>query len=203
MPWIAISNGRRSRLQGHGLLAAALKDNEISRKQKQRERRSAEPRECLQIPARQAPPPPWVPGCPQLRLRALQELEHTQSSSTEPKHIVFSIVRQSERTLPSREHLQSPFLSSEVESHTHRHCQKEKNMSWNMMGKTTLYIRRTGCSRGSKTPRPKQLVSEHLLTALQAWNRCHPGVHLSMQHLHLVDFFHRNQGHRNRIPCQH
>jgi hypothetical protein len=186
-PWIAISSERRLRLHGHGLLAAALKDNEISRKRK----RTEEPREHLP-PARQAQTLLRLRcglGCPQQQLQASLELGRTQSSNIEPKHIGFSIARQSAPTPPNREYLQHPFLSSEVESRTHPHCQKEKNMLWNTMGKTTLCIRRTGPSGRSKSSHPISLISRYLLTALQVWNRRHPCLYLSLQHFHLFDLF--------------
>jgi len=152
--WIAISSERRLKLHGHGLLAAALKDNESSRKRKQSEERSEE---HLPPPARQAQTLLRLRcglGCPQQQLQASLELGRTQSSNIEPKHIASSIARQSAPTPPNREYRQRPFLSSEVESPTHPHCQREKNMLWNTMEKTTLCIRRTGPSGRSKSSHP-------------------------------------------------
>jgi hypothetical protein len=194
--WIAISSERRLRLHGHGLLAAALKDNEISRKRKQSEMRSEEPREHLPLPARQAQTLLHLRcgglGCPQQQLQASLELGRTQSSNIEPKRIGFSIARQLAPTPPNREYLQHPFLSSEVESRIHPHCQKEKNMLWNTMGKTTLCIRRTGPSGRSKSSHPISVTSRDLLTSLQVCNRRHPCLHLSLQHFHLFDLFYFN-----------
>jgi hypothetical protein len=205
--WIAISSERRLKLHGHGLLAAALKDNEISRKQKLSEGLSEEPPEHLPPPARQAQTLQHLqrgPGYRQQQLQASLELERTQSSNIEPKHIVFSIARQSALTPPNREYLQRPFPSSEVESRTHPPCQKEKNMLWNTMEKMTLYIHRTGPSGGSKSSPPQMSVMpRYLLTALQAWNRCHSCLYLSLQHLHLFDLFHCHQEPCGRVPRQH
>jgi hypothetical protein len=206
--WIAISSERRLKLHGHGLLAAALKDNEISRKQKLSEGLSEELPEHLPPPARQAQTLLRLQrglGYPQQLQQASLELERTQSSNIELKHIVFSIARQSALTPPNREYLQRPFPSSEVESRTHLHCQKEKNMLWNTMEKMTLYIRRTGPSGGSKSSRLPQMsvMPRYLLTALQAWNRCHSCLYLSLQHLHLFDLFYCHQEPCGRVSRQH
>ena len=183
------------KLHGHGLLAAALKDNEISRKRPQSEKRSEEPREHRPPPARRAQTLLRLRcglGCPQQQLQASLELGRTQSSNIEPKRIVFNIARQSAPTPPNREYLQRPFLSSEVESRTHPHCQREKNMLWNTMEKTTLCIHRTGPSGGSKSSHPISVIPRYLLTALQAWNRRHPCLYLSLQHFNLFDLFYCN-----------